>query len=216
VSALNPAFAPTVGEFFARYEALSPGQQANAASAAWNKVTPLLDRQPIRVMLGQAEPTWTMRQVIDEGKVLVVSLPSGVIGPVAADLVGGVIVTMAWNAAMGRQILSREQRRPVSLVIDELPRFVRGGGASLTDILARARGHGLGLVGAPAHRPGPARPAGGPAQRSPQQGRAAARCRRCGVVCPPLARRHGPTTWWVSSRARRSRRWWSADGSLAR
>lgn len=151
VGALNPAFAPTVGEFFARYEAMSPGQQANAASAALNKVTPLLDRRPIRVMLGQAEPTWTMRQVIDEGKILVVSLPSGVIGPVAADLVGGVIVTMAWNAAMGRQVLSREHRRPVSLVIDELPRFVRGGGASLTDILARARGHGLGLVGAVQH-----------------------------------------------------------------
>ena len=150
VSGLDRAFAPTVGEFFARYEDLSPGQQAMSASAVLNKVTPFLDRRPIRAMLGQAEPTWTMRQVIDEGKILVVSLPSGVIGPVAADLIGGVIVTMAWNAVMGRQSLSRERRRPVSLVIDELPRFVRGG-TSLTDILARARGHGLGLVGAVQH-----------------------------------------------------------------
>lgn len=150
VSGLDPAFGPTVGEFFARFESLSPGQQAMSASAVLNKVSPFLDRRPIRAMLGQAEPTWTMRQVIDRGKILVVSLPSGVIGPVAADLIGSVIVTMAWNAVMGRQSLRREHRRPVSLVIDELPRFVRGG-TSLTDILARARGHGLGLVGAVQH-----------------------------------------------------------------
>jgi energy-coupling factor transporter ATP-binding protein EcfA2 len=151
LAGLDAAFAPTVGEFFARYEVMNPGQQAMAASAALNKVTPFLDRRSIRAMLGQEKPTWTMRQVIDDGKILVVALPSGVIGPVAADLIGGVIVTMAWNAALGRQTVSREQRRPVSLVIDELPRFVRGGGASLADILARARGHGMGLVGAVQH-----------------------------------------------------------------
>jgi hypothetical protein len=36
-------------------------------------------------------------------------------------------------------------------VVDELPRFVRGSGSDLPDILARARGHGLGLVGAIQH-----------------------------------------------------------------
>jgi type IV secretion system coupling TraD/TrwB family protein len=151
LASLDPAFAPTVGEFFARYEAWNPGQQAMAASAALNKVTPFLDRRPIRAMLGQDRPAWSMRQVIDEGKILVVALPSGVIGPVAADLVGGIIATMAWNAALGRQTVSREHRRPVSVVIDELPRFVRGGGTSLADMLARARGHGMGLVGAVQH-----------------------------------------------------------------
>lgn len=148
---LDPAFGPTVGEFFARYDAWNPGQQAMAASAALNKVTPFLDRRPIRAMLGQDRPTWSMRQVMEQGKLLVVALPSGVIGPVAADLIGGVIVTQVWNAALGRQVQDRSARRPVSLVIDELPRFVRGGGSSLADILARARGHGLGLVGAVQH-----------------------------------------------------------------
>jgi hypothetical protein len=151
LSTLDPAFAPTVGEFFIRYDALSQGQQATAASAALNKVTPLIDRRPIRAMLGQSSPQWTMREVIDQGKILIVALPSGIIGPVAADLVGSVIVTQVWNAALGRQTVSRAARRPVSLVIDELPRFVRGGGMNLADILARARGHGLGLVGAVQH-----------------------------------------------------------------
>jgi len=148
---LNPAFAPTVGEFFARYEAMSTGQQATAASAALNKVTPFLDRRSIRAMLGTANPPWNMRTVLDGRQILVVSLPGGLIGPVAADLVGSVIVTQVWNAALSRQDTTRDQRRPVSLVIDELPRFVRGGGMDLTDVLARARGYGLGLVGALQH-----------------------------------------------------------------
>ena len=151
LAGLDPAFTATVGEFFARYEAMSPGQQATAASAALNKVTPFLDRRPIRAMLGQAAPRWSMREVIDGGKILIVALPSGTVGPVAADLVGSVIVTQVWNTALGRQSVARSERRPVSLVIDELPRFVRGGGMNLADILARARGHGLGLVGAVQH-----------------------------------------------------------------
>jgi hypothetical protein len=150
VSRLDPQFGPTVGEFFARFEARSDAQKAQDASAVLNKVTPLLDRRPIRAMLGQAEPTWTMRQVIDERKLLVVALPSGVIGESAADIIGSTIATMVWNAALGRVTVDRSARQPVSLVIDELPRFVRGG-FGLADMLARARAHGIGLVGALQH-----------------------------------------------------------------
>jgi len=146
---LDQAFMP-VSEYFARFESWNPAQQAQTAAAVMNKITPLVDRRPIRAMLGQAEPTWTMQQVFDEGKILVASLPSGVIGPVAADLVGGVLLAMAWNAGQGRIAMLRENRRPVSLVVDELPRFSKGG-SDLPDILARARAHGLGLVGAIQH-----------------------------------------------------------------
>ena len=150
VTQLDPMFAPTVGEFFARFETRGSAQQAQDAAAVLNKVSPLLDRRPIRAMLGQAEPTWTMRGAIDEGKVVVVSLPSGVVGPVAADLIGGMVAQMAWNAALGRAGVDRAARRPVSLVIDELPRFVRSG-VGLPDLLARARAHDLDLTAVVQH-----------------------------------------------------------------
>ncbi len=151
VASLSPVFAPTVGEFFARFESWSASQQATIASAVLNKITPWLGRRQIRAILGQAEPTWTMRDVIEGNKILVVALPSGMIGPEAADLLGGMIVSQVWNAAQGRVTTAREHRRPISLVIDELPRFVRGSGSDLPDLLARARGHGLSLVGAIQH-----------------------------------------------------------------
>jgi len=147
---LDAAFAPTVGEYFARYESWPAAQQAQTAAAVMNKITPLVDRRAIRPLLGQNAPSWTMREVFDEGKILVASLPSGLVGPLAADLIGGVLVSMAWNAGQGRIAVRREDRRPVTLVIDELPRFVRGG-TDLADVLARARGHGLGLIGAIQH-----------------------------------------------------------------
>lgn len=150
VSRLDPTFAATLGEFFARFEGRSAAQQDQDAAAVLNKVSPLIDRRAIRAMLGQAEPTWTMRNVIDGRQVLVVSLPGGVIGPVAADLIGGMVAQMVWNAALGRITAERAARRPISLVIDELPRFVRGN-ANLADMLARARAQGLGLTGAVQH-----------------------------------------------------------------
>ncbi|MEV4560642.1 hypothetical protein AB0K51_27105 [Kitasatospora sp. NPDC049285] len=147
---LDPAFAPTVGAFFSRFNAWSEGERGQAVSAVINKVSPLTDRRQLRAMLGQARPAWTMQQVIDQGKILLVALPSGLAGSYAVDLLGGLLVGMVWNTAMRRAAVSREQRRPTFLYIDEAARFLRSG-ADLSDMLARARGHFLGIVAALQH-----------------------------------------------------------------
>jgi Type IV secretion-system coupling protein DNA-binding domain len=147
---LVPALRPTVGEFFAGFGNRSSLQQAQDIAAVLNKVSPLVDRRPLRAMLGQAEPTWTMRQVVDEGKVLVVALPAGVISPVAADIIGSLVVRLVWNAVLGRGALATAPRRPVSLYLDELTRFI-GPGTDLADLLARARAFDLDVVAALQH-----------------------------------------------------------------
>jgi DNA helicase HerA-like ATPase len=149
LATLDAAFMPTA-EYFTRFETWNPAQQAQTAAAVLNKITPLVDRRQIRAMLGQARPTWTMQQVFEEQKIVVASLPSGITGPLAADLIGGLLVSMAWNSGQARIAVSRQDRQPVAMIIDELPRFVKGG-SDLADILARARGHGLGLIGAVQH-----------------------------------------------------------------
>jgi DNA helicase HerA-like ATPase len=150
LSNLDPLFGSTVGEFFARFDSWSTGQKAEAAAAVLNKTSRWLDRRPVRAMLGQTEPNWSLRQVLDEAKILIVSLPAGVVGPEAADLIGGLVVTQAWNAAQARATVRGHRRPATFLYIDELPRFLRSG-SNLSDILARARGYGLGLVGALQH-----------------------------------------------------------------
>jgi hypothetical protein len=147
---LDPAFAPTVGAFFSRFSDWSEGERGQAVSAVINKVSPLTDRRALRAMLGQAQPNWTMQQVIDESKILLVALPSGLAGSYAVDLLGGLIVRMVWNAAMRRAAAPQHQRRPTALYIDEAARFLRSG-ADLADMLARARGHGLDVITALQH-----------------------------------------------------------------
>ncbi|WP_371652894.1 MULTISPECIES: type IV secretory system conjugative DNA transfer family protein [unclassified Streptomyces] len=147
---LDPAFAPTVGAFFSRFNAWSEGERGQAVSAVINKVSPLTDRRQLRAMLGQAKPAWTMQQVVNQNKILLVALPSGLAGSYAVDLLGGLLVSMVWNTAMRRAAVTREQRRPTFLYIDEAARFLRSG-ANLSDMLARARGHFLGIVAALQH-----------------------------------------------------------------
>ncbi|MEU6351059.1 type IV secretion system DNA-binding domain-containing protein [Streptomyces sp. NPDC047072] len=147
---LDPTFASTVGAFFLRFSAWGEGERQMAISAVLNKITPLTDRRQLRAMLGQAHPAWKMQQVIDERKILLVALPSGLAGSYAVDLLGGLLVSMVWNAVMRRAAVTRDRRQPTSLYIDEAARFLRSG-ADLTDMLARARGHGLGIVAALQH-----------------------------------------------------------------
>ncbi len=147
---LDPTFAPTVGAFFSRFDDWSEGEREQAVSAVLNKVSPLTDRRRLRAMLGQAHPSWTMQQVVDQGQILLVALPSGLAGSYAVDLVGGMLVRLVWNAVQRRAATVRQQRRPVTLYIDEAARFLRSG-ADLADMLARARGHGLEVVAALQH-----------------------------------------------------------------
>jgi hypothetical protein len=139
-----------VGAFFARFEDWSEGERGQAVSAVLNKVTPLTDRRQLRAMLGQAHPAWTMQEVIDQNRILLVALPAGQAGSYAVDLLGGMVTRMVWNAAMRRTAVDRDRRPHTSLYIDEAARFLRSG-TDLADMLARARGHALGIVAALQH-----------------------------------------------------------------
>ncbi|WP_033258646.1 MULTISPECIES: type IV secretion system DNA-binding domain-containing protein [Kitasatospora] len=145
LAGLDPVFQPTVGRFFARFESWTDGERDQAVSAVLNKVSPLTDRRQLRAILGQSKPWWSIQEVIDNHKILVVSLPSGQIGSLAADLLGSLVVQMLWNAAQRRSAVAREQRQLALLYVDEAARFLRNG-VNLADMLARARGSYLGIV----------------------------------------------------------------------
>jgi hypothetical protein len=80
-----------------------------------------------------------------EGKVLLVSLSRGVIGVDAAYLLGSLLVSGIWQAALARAAIPQQQRRPFWLVLDEFQQVSRLS-IALTDMLAEARGYGLGVV----------------------------------------------------------------------
>lgn len=95
-------------------------------------------------VLGQAKGL-DLASVIRQRRILLVTLARGVIGAEAAYLLGSLLVAGLWQATLARAALPQGQRRPFWLYLDELHQVARLN-IQLTDLLAEARGLGVGVV----------------------------------------------------------------------
>ena len=77
---------------------------------------------------------------MDEGKILIVNLAKGKIGEDNCSLLGAMIVTKIWLAALSRANLSDGKRKSFYLYVDEIHSFLT---LSFADILSEARKYGL-------------------------------------------------------------------------
>lgn len=136
--------------FWQAFEAWSEAERQTAIAPAMNKIRPLLVRPSLRAMLGQASPRFDLRQLFTQRKVLLVNLAKGLIGPEGAALLGGVVIAQLWQLALERSAIAAEGRRPVFMVVDEFQDFLALP-TDLADVLAQARGLGVGLTLAHQH-----------------------------------------------------------------
>lgn len=83
------------------------------------------------------------REIIDEGKILLVDVKREHIGKDAARIIGSVVVTSIWAAAQSRITQPEEERDPFMLACDEVHNF-GGEGSNFTTLLAESRKYGLG------------------------------------------------------------------------
>jgi hypothetical protein len=118
--------------------------QAEAIAPVLNKVGAFTANPVIRNIIGQPKSTFNIRQIMDEGKILVVNLSKGLIGEDNASILGAFIVTKIQLAAMSRSdIPNIEDRRPFYLYVDEFQNFATD---SFATILSEARKYGLNLT----------------------------------------------------------------------
>jgi DNA helicase HerA-like ATPase len=136
--------------FWAWYEALSPGERAQVVGPVLNKLRVFLLRKRLRNVIGQADSTFSMEQVLAEQKILIVSLQKGVLGEDAAALLGSCVLSRLWQTVQGRAAIPQASRRPVFCFVDEFQDYLHLP-TSLADVLAQARGYGLGLCLAHQH-----------------------------------------------------------------
>ena len=127
------------------FERLPEREQLNVVSPLLNKVRAFTARPSIRGIVGQTHPRLTMRQVIDQGKVLLVYLPKGLIGAETAQLLGCLILTALWQATAERAALPANERRPFSLYIDEFQDLAVAP-VPWDELLAQGRKFGLALT----------------------------------------------------------------------
>lgn len=118
--------------------------QAEAVAPVLNKVGAFTANPIIRNIIGQPKSTFNIREIMDDGKILIVNLSKGLIGEDNAGILGAFLVTKIQLAAMSRSDIERiEDRRPFYLYVDEFQNFATD---SFATILSEARKYGLNLT----------------------------------------------------------------------
>ena len=153
---LNPAFRrfvtgqPTVPDsvrsFWFIYEQMSDGERAQVIGPSLNKLRALTTRTALRLMLGQSSGL-DLGEVFRSRRVVLVALSKGTVGTESALLLGSLFMAEVAKATRARAAAPASQRRSAWAYLDEFQDVLRlGSGDELTEMLAQARGLGLGLT----------------------------------------------------------------------
>jgi len=97
----------------------------------------------MRNIIGQTKSSFDLRQVMDDGKILLVNLSRGRVGELNSKLLGMIFVMKFEAAAMSRADIPEEYRKDFCLYVDEFQNFSTD---SFADILSQARKYHLNLI----------------------------------------------------------------------
>ncbi|MCL2807440.1 MAG: type IV secretion system DNA-binding domain-containing protein [Coriobacteriia bacterium] len=142
VAAIDPL---GIGAFWAGFEALSQAEKNQHIAPVLNKIRQFLLRPQLRAVLGQSKPQFSLNDLFDKRRIVLVPLNKGIIGKEAARLLGSFIVMQLWTLALGRANKSPEQLHIVNAYIDEVQDYLSLP-TDLADALSQARGLGVGLT----------------------------------------------------------------------
>ena len=116
---------------------------SEAVSPIQNKVGQFLSSSLMRNIIGQVKSTIDIRQIMDEGKILIMNLSKGRIGEDNSALLGAMMITKIQLAAMSRVDVPENERKDFYLYIDEFQNFSTD---SFANILSEARKYRLSLI----------------------------------------------------------------------
>lgn len=97
----------------------------------------------IRNIIGQSYSSFNFREVMDEGKILLINLSKGELGEENSSFLGLILVPRILMAAMSRSDVPIEQRRDFYLYVDEFQNFAT---PDFAQILSEARKYRLNLT----------------------------------------------------------------------
>jgi len=116
---------------------------ANMVPYITSKMNVFLANDFMRPIIGQQKSAFNFREIMDEGKILIVNLSKGRLGDINSHLLGMLIVGKILLAAFSRTELPEDKRRDFYLYIDEFQNFTT---STINTILAEARKYRLSLI----------------------------------------------------------------------
>jgi len=125
------------------FAALAPDDRSRTVRAILNKAADF-DRNPIlATIFGDPGPGLRLDDVMDHSGLLLVNLPRGLVPEGTVELVGSLLVTQLYQAALAREARPPDERPPVVAVIDEFQEFAL---STFAKVVTATRKYGLGLV----------------------------------------------------------------------
>lgn len=137
---------PSVKNYWTKeYAGYTERFAAEAIPAIQNKIGQFTSNPLIRNIIGQPKSSFDIRKIMDDKKILIVNLSKGLVGEGNANLLGSMLVTKMYLAAMSRADADPRALAKLPnfyLYVDEFQSFAN---KSFADILSEARKYKLSL-----------------------------------------------------------------------
>lgn len=144
---VNNVTDPTVKAFWEQeFAGYTDRFAAEATPAIQNKIGQFASNALIRNIIGQPHSAFDMRELMDNKKIFIVNLSKGRVGEGNANLLGSMLITKLYLAAMSRADAGQAEMHklpPHYLYVDEFQSFAN---KSFADILSEARKYKLALT----------------------------------------------------------------------
>lgn len=125
------------------FERFSFGYRADGTAPIQNKVGAFLADPLLNRILTAPQADLHLRQIMDQGNVLLVNLAKGHIGEDSSSLLGGLLVTTIGLAAFSRADTGQENRRDFFVYIDEFQSFTT---VALANMFSELRKYRVGFT----------------------------------------------------------------------
>jgi hypothetical protein len=133
---------PVTKQYFQVFNSWTPKMRAFWAESTLNKINAFLVDERIRHILCHPKSSFSLREVMDKKKILLINLDKGKLKD-AADLLGALLMSKIQMAAFSRSDVPLSQRTPFYLYVDEFQNFAS---ESFSIVLSEARKYGLSLI----------------------------------------------------------------------
>lgn len=138
---------PSIKSFWVdEYAKAGEKYQQEAAPAIQNKIGQFTSNPLIRNIVGQKRTSFDIRDIMDNKKILIMNLSKGKMGEGNANLIGSLLITKIYLAAMSRADLDPyklDELPPFYFYVDEFQNFAN---ESFANILSEARKYQLALT----------------------------------------------------------------------
>lgn len=130
--------------FWSWFELLSEAQRHQMLNPILNKFRQFLLRPQLRAMLGQTQLKFSLVELFQGRKIVLVPLNKAVIGSESAKLIGSLVTSILWMLILRQSSVEPSKRQSAFIYVDETPSFLGIPNANLDEALSQSRQFNVG------------------------------------------------------------------------